>query len=171
MKDEDEGRVKAVAGELEAMNSTSGGLLSDDERARNEGIQIAIARAKAERAKLRGQEASLAMEEKEVENRAKAEERAINEQLALDLAGVRGGAQEDEQDPIQEIGGLAKWGAPDKPLTPRRAREMRIRKREQAEEQRLQEQLMEDGDEMDSSQRAMVQGKLKTIRDRRRAQA
>ena len=77
----------------------------------------------------------------------------------------------DEQDPIHEIGGLAKWGAPEKPLTPRRAREMRIRKREQVEIEHLQEQLQEGDADMDDADRAVVQGKLKTIRNRRKAQA
>jgi len=44
------------------MSATAGGLLSDDERARNEGIQIAIARAKAERAKIRGTDTAAAIE-------------------------------------------------------------------------------------------------------------
>jgi len=38
MHDEENSRVKAVAGELQAMNATADGLLSEDERARNEGI-------------------------------------------------------------------------------------------------------------------------------------
>ena len=48
---------------------------------------------------------------------------------------------------------------------------MRIRKREQVEIEHLQEQLQEGDADMDDADRAVVQGKLKTIRNRRKAQA
>jgi hypothetical protein len=48
----------------------------------------------------------------------------LQDDLVLDLDDYY---EPDEADPIRELGALALWGAPEKPITPRRAREIRSR--------------------------------------------